>query len=155
MKKSLPDNSSDAFAVFFESVPSDGIVKQSAKVTSAKKDWNLSEHEEGKLAVDIVETKDSVIVISTMAGALTEKIEVYIHGDLLTIRGQRLSPLADVSKAEPVHQECFWGAFSRSVVLPVEVKGELAKADYKNGILRVDIPKRTTEKRIQVQIVEE
>jgi len=112
-------------------------------------------HEEGQLAVDVAETAQEIIVISTIAGALTDTLEVSVHNDLLTIRGQRKPPASIKDSLSYFHKECFWGKFSRTIVLPVEVKGDLADAEYKNGILIVRIPKERRDKKIPILIVEE
>jgi len=111
--------------------------------------------EEGQLAIDVYETDKDVVVVSTMAGAVSEKIEVYVHNELLTIRGVRYSPSEKI-KLKKIHcTECFWGKFSRTVVLPVEVKGDLARAELKNGVMVVRIPKRQYDAKIPVVIVDE
>jgi HSP20 family protein len=112
-------------------------------------------HEEGQLAVDVAETEQEIVVISTLAGALTNTLEVFVHNDLLTIRGQRKLPPGITESLNYFHKECFWGKFSRTIVLPVEVKGDLADAEYKNGILIIRIPKERREKKIPILIVEE
>lgn len=111
--------------------------------------------EEGQLAVDVAETDKEIIVVSTMAGAALDKLEVCVHNDLLTIRGVRSSPLGRKDGLSYFHEECFWGVFSRSLVLPVDVRGEGARAEYKNGVLTVRIPKHKTEAKIPVRIVDD
>jgi len=111
-------------------------------------------HLEGQLAVDVYETKHDVIVVSPMAGANAESVEVFVHNDLLTIRGRRVAPYGGDGDSI-THQECFWGPFSRTVVLPTEVYGERAKAQYKNGVLSVHIPKRNIHKPITVTIIDD
>ncbi len=119
-----------------------------------QEDWRI-EHQDGQLSVDVMETVDELIIVSTMAGADTEKIKVYIHTDLLTIRGSRISPSVPLSILHVFHEECFWGNFSRTIVLPVDVIGELSSAEYKNGILTVRIPKREqNDGSIPITIVE-
>lgn len=116
--------------------------------------WRMSE--EGQLAVDVLETDQEVVVISTMAGAVTDKIELYLRHDLLTIRGFRKDPIEPDKVVQVFHQECFWGSFSRTVVLPIDVKADLASAEYGNGILMIRIPKRESRERaIPIRIVEE
>lgn len=118
------------------------------------KQWTTVGQPEGQLAVDVHETKDHVVVVSTMAGAATDEIEVHIHNDLLTIRGRRPLPSIE-GRTNTFYTECFWGPFSRSVVLPVDVKADLAQAEYTNGVLVVRVPKRTADAKIPVTIVEE
>jgi len=112
-------------------------------------------HHEGQLAVDVLQTKKDVIVIAPMGGAIAENIEVYAKNDVLTIKGKRIPPIEIIEEKEYFHQETFWGKFSRTVVLPVDVKGEKAKAEYKNGVLTVTIPKRRTNAKIAVEIVDD
>lgn len=117
-------------------------------------DWQVC-GEEGQLAVDVMASAKEVIIISTMAGADTGSIEVYVQGDLLTIRGYRPEPILPEIIDQKFYQECFWGKFSRSIVLPIEVKSEMARAEYKNGVLIVRVPKKETDARIPITIVEE
>lgn len=121
---------------------------------SVGQEWQ-GDHHEGQLAVDVVETDKDIIVISTLAGADTNQIDVSVHNDLLTIRGIRVSPLREKKQYELIHSECFWGKFSRTIVLPVDVKGDLAKADYKNGVLTILIPKRKADAQVPIRIVED
>lgn len=150
MNQSLSHNSDDAFAVFFENK------EQEEKVETREmpEEWD-SLDQEGKLAVDIIEAKHHILVISAMAGAEAEHIEVYVHDDVLTVRGRRSSPVEEKNGLQYVHKENYWGKFSRTVVLPVHVKGELAAAEYKNGILTVKIPKGEKERKIPIRVVEE
>lgn len=120
---------------------------------SAGDDWS-GHQPEGKLAVDVLETAKEIIVVAPIAGADYEAIEIFTHHDIITIRGQRQSP-AIPSGSTHIHEECFWGPFSRTVVLPTEVKSEQARAEYKNGILTIIVPKRITNTKIPVKIIEE
>lgn len=110
--------------------------------------------EEGQLSVDVIDCVRDLLVAAPMAGTAPASIEVYIQNDLLTIRGRRARPASGASET-PLHQECFWGKFSRSIVLPVHVKADLARAEYKNGVLSIRIPKRRADAQIQVNIVDE
>ncbi|OGH64103.1 MAG: hypothetical protein A2821_02335 [Candidatus Magasanikbacteria bacterium RIFCSPHIGHO2_01_FULL_41_23] len=116
--------------------------------------WSTAETE-GKLAVDVIETETSIIVITTIAGARLEAIEVFAHNDIITIRGRRDAPIAVEDGVEFIHTECFWGPFSRTIVLPAEIKAEQARAEYKNGVLTIRIPKRKVDTKISVKIIEE
>ena len=120
--------------------------------TPVSSDWH-EDHQEGQLAVDVIDAGDRLVVVSTMAGAETDKLEIFLHNDLLTVRGVRLSPIQ--GGAVFLHQECFWGKFSRTIVLPVDVKGYLARAEYKNGIVTITIPKQEQRGSIPILIVEE
>lgn len=111
------------------------------------------DHQEGQLAVDVADAGSEVVVVSTMAGAETDKIEVYIHNDLLTIRGVRNPPVSGAK--DYFHQECYWGRFSRTIVLPIEVRADMAIAEYKNGVLIIRIPKQRIDANVPVVVVDE
>jgi len=108
---------------------------------------------EGQLALDVVQTPDEVIVIAPMAGCRSENLELHLHNDVLTIRGERKPPFE--KGIEYFYKECYWGRFSRTIVLPVEVKVEMARAEFKNGILTVALPKNKVDGNIPIIIVEE
>lgn len=145
----------------FEMILKTGKENTSSQAVAEKSDFVLpknwqEEHQDGQLAVDVAETDNQIIVVSTIAGAETDKIEVYLHNDLLTIRGIRLSPFdALVGEFNINHTECYWGKFSRTIVLPVDVKSGLAKAEYKNGILKIELQKKKIDAKIDVLVVEE
>ena len=108
---------------------------------------------EGQLAVDVAQTADELIVIAAMAGTHPESIELHLHNDLLTIRGERKSPIGEMG--EHFYQECYWGKFSRSIILPVDVKAEMVQAQYKNGVLIVRLPKASQNNDIPIMVIEE
>lgn len=105
---------------------------------------------EGQLAVDCIETPTHIVIRSAIAGVRQEDIEVHVTEDLVTIRGQRnLDPLPAHSTVH--YGECFWGPFSRSVVLPCRVKTDEADAVLKNGILTITIPKAYGDVKLAVR----
>jgi HSP20 family protein len=105
---------------------------------------------EGQLAVDVLETSDKVIIRSAIAGVEEKDLDVSVNDDMVTIRGERHHD--NVSEDTAVHfEECFWGAFSRSIILPVRVKADEADAALKNGILTITIPKAQKKTRLQVR----
>jgi len=105
---------------------------------------------EGQLSVDVFRDGDALVVRSTVAGVKPEDLDIAIHGDLLTIRGRR-SLIKEVPEDDWFYRECFWGAFSRSIVLPYEVATDLAQATLKNGVLEIRIPVREQGKKIAVK----
>ncbi|MCX6779838.1 MAG: Hsp20/alpha crystallin family protein [Candidatus Magasanikbacteria bacterium] len=108
---------------------------------------------EGQLAIDVVQTQDEVIIVAPMAGCKAQNLELHLQNDVLTIRGERQSPFTVDS--DFFYRECYWGKFSRTIVLPVEVKVEMARAEFKNGILIVALPKTKVDGNIPIIIVEE
>ncbi len=101
--------------------------------------WYNTEYE-GQLAVDVYQTDDSLVVRSTIAGVKPEDLEITLSDDVVTIRGKRFQE-NEVPKENYFYQECYWGGFSRSIVLPVEVKSAEAKASLKNGVFTLVLPK--------------
>lgn len=148
-------NNSDVFEMVLKSVGR-GTDFANAVVSPKRFDAEWSaDKQEGQLAVDVISTNTDIIVVSTMAGADPEQIEVYVHNDLLTIRGNRIMPVKERPDSNYLHKECFWGKFSRTVVLPVDVKGDNARAEYKTGVLTITIPRKKVDSRISVTIVED
>jgi HSP20 family protein len=121
---------------------------QNAPVAT-QEDW-LSEYE-GQLTIDMYQTKDNVIIKSTIAGVKPEDIDVTIANDMVTVRGERKRDF-EASSEDYFYQECYWGSFSRSVVLPVDVDIEQVNADLKDGILTVILPKAAKAKAKKVKV---
>jgi len=121
--------------------------------TGLKNATEIEQHHEGQLAVDVAETLTEFVVIAPMAGASPDNIELHLHNDLLTIRGVRHSPAESDSIFH--FAECYWGSFSRSIVLPADVHFAMAKAEYKRGLLVVRLPKVHINQTIPITIIEE
>lgn len=109
--------------------------------------------EEGQLSVDVYQDKDSVIIKSTIAGVEPEDIDISFDNDMITIRGQRQKDLS-IHKENYFYQECYWGGFSRSIILPVEVLSEKIKATIRNGILTIILPK-SKKKEVNIKVADE
>jgi HSP20 family protein len=107
---------------------------------------------EGQLTIDVYQTDNDVVVKSTIAGVKPEDLDVSINNDMLTIRGERRQE-EEVNEENYYYQECYWGGFSRSVILPVDVLADKVEASMKNGILTIRMPKadNTRTKKIQVR----
>lgn len=106
---------------------------------------------EGQLTIDMFQTKDNVIIKSTIAGVKPDDIDITIANDMVTIRGERTRDF-DASAEDYFYQECYWGSFSRSVVLPVDVDIENVAADLKDGILSVTLPKAAKAKAKKIRV---
>lgn len=107
--------------------------------------------EEGQLAVDVYQTDDYIIIRSTVAGVKPEDLNISIDGDMVTIKGKREEE-EEISDDNYLYKECYWGSFSRSIILPVEVKGEEAEATLKNGILTIKLPKVKKTKNVSIKV---
>lgn len=111
--------------------------------------WLSGSNEEGRLAVDVHETSAELIIRSAIAGVRTEDLEVSVHNDMLTIRGTRFAENEPGAKA--LVQECHWGSFSRSIILPSETDADCIEATLKDGVLTVRLPKTERQRRIGVR----
>lgn len=130
--------------------------KKEKEVVEKEKDWlEEAEGEEGQLTIDVYQTDADIVIKSTIAGVNPENVDVSITNDMVTIRGKRVKD-EKIEAESYYYQELYWGAFSRSVILPVEVDADRAKASIKNGILTIRLPKseKTKTKKIKVRTME-
>lgn len=106
-------------------------------------------------AVDIYQDKDHVIVELDAPGIDPEKVDVSVENDVLTVSGSK-EVKNEVRKEDYYRKEIRCGSFSRSVILPMAVKGDQAKAEYKKGVLTVTLPKaeEAKSKKINVEVKE-
>lgn len=115
-------------------------------------DW-LTEYE-GQLTVDVYQTASDIVVKAPIAGVRPEDIEIAITDDVLNIKGERKEE-TKVARENYYTQECYWGTFSRSIILPVPVLTDKSSATFKNGVLTITIPKaeRIKTKSIRVKAI--
>lgn len=112
---------------------------------------NWMNDSEGQLTIDVYQTDNDIVIKSTIAGVKPEDLDVSINNDMVTIRGERKNE-EKVEGENYYYQECYWGTFSRSVILPVEVIADKAEAAMKNGILTIRLPKADTTKTKKIQV---
>ena len=111
----------------------------------------LMDEGEGQLAIDVYQTPDEIVVESTIAGVNAEDLDVDISSEAVTIRGKRMKEKKVVDE-DYFYQECYWGKFSRSIILPQEVDAENSSASLKNGVLVVRMPKLNRQKSKKVKV---
>jgi HSP20 family protein len=98
------------------------------------------EEEEGQLAVDVYLKDGELVIVSPISGVTMNDIEILVHGDMLIIRGKRLPP-ENPKITDYLYRECYWGPFSKTIILPRDVDVDNIKASLKDGILMIRIPK--------------
>lgn len=103
-------------------------------------DWFSESGYDGQLAVDVYQTADTIVIKSPIAGVAAEDIDISVNGDVVTIRGRRQQG-EKIADKDYLFQECYWGGFSRSIILPADVQTEKVIAEMKNGVLIVRMPK--------------
>jgi HSP20 family molecular chaperone IbpA len=118
-----------------------------------EKKWMASDYEEGQLSIDVYQTPDTLVIKSTIAGVKPEDIDISINNDLLTIRGSR-EMVENIREENYLYRECYWGSFSRSIILPVEVEADKIEAFLENGVLTVILPKARSAKQISIKVKE-
>lgn len=99
----------------------------------------------GQLSVDVFQTATDVIVKAPVAGVNADDLDIMVTDELVTIRGERKEG-EEVDDLRYHTRECFWGAFARTVNLPVIVIPDKAEATFKDGVLTIKAPKANQSK---------
>jgi HSP20 family protein len=110
--------------------------------------------EEGEMlapAVDVAESDGEVIVKMEVPGVEKDQLHLTVADDHLTIRGESRKE-SEEKRKNYYRQEIRYGAFQRSVALPVEVDAAKAHAELKNGMLRISLPKSKQPKAQEVKV---
>ena len=109
---------------------------------------------QGQLPIDIFENEKEIFIVAPIPGVDMEQAEIVVSDDVLTIKGKREVNLENFALKKEDHyvQECFWGSFSRSVILPPNANINQIEATQKEHILYIQIPKRENMKMRIVKI---
>ena len=128
--------------------------KDTEEKPEKKGKWSaLNGEAEGQLAVDVYQTEDELVIQSAIAGVKPENLDISIEEDMISIKGSReKSP--EEREINYFYQECFWGPFSRKIILPVEADAGRAEATMKEGILTIRMPKIQKEKKRKIIVKE-
>jgi HSP20 family protein len=102
-------------------------------------------------AVDIYETENELVIKADLPDMEEKDIDVRVENNMLTIRGERKFE-ESVKEDNYLRVERAYGSFSRSFSLPNTVSTDAIQANYKNGVLKVELPKRAESKPKQVKI---
>jgi HSP20 family protein len=135
--------------VEYEDTEPESVAVGSSGVSSKDEEW-MNDYE-GALNIDMYQTKDNVIIKSTIAGVRPDDIDITVANDMVTIKGSR-SREEKINQDDYFYQECYWGSFSRSVIVPVDIDSEQIEADLKDGILTIIIPKAAKAKTKKVKV---
>lgn len=101
--------------------------------------------------VEVYETDKDVVIKAEIPGAKKDDIEIVVKDNFVTIRAEKKEEKEE--KKEHVHRvERFYGRVERIIPIPIDVKSEEAKAEYKDGILEIRIPKQKTSKEMKIKI---
>ena len=134
--------------------PADDLMPEPASEPTEDEWANDTDDFPGQLAVDVYETADKLVVKARTAGISKSDLDVSISDNILTISGV-LSGGEDEQTTRWHIQECYWGEFSRTIALPVQVREDenSVKAELKDGVLTITFDKEKTEapKKIAIQ----
>jgi HSP20 family protein len=102
-------------------------------------------------SVDIYEHDNTIVLKAEIPGVDPKDVDIRVENNTLTLRGER--KLDHEVKRDSYHRvERTYGQFSRSFTLPSTVNTEKIKAEYKDGVLKVALPKREEAKPKQIQV---
>jgi len=128
-------------------------IKSKPELESKKlsQDWLKSE---GQLAVDVYYTDSEFCIQAPIAGVSTEDLDISVENEMLIIKGERKEP--DLAKEKNYfYQECYWGPFSRQIILLEDTDPQRIKASLKKGILTIKVPRVTRIKKKKVSVATE
>lgn len=114
-------------------------------------DWMEEEAGEGQLAVDVHQTQSHIVIKAMVAGVDPDDLDISITRDMVTIRGKR-EESREVSDDDYFFRELYWGAFSRTIVLPQEVDPDEAEAEENKGLLTIKLPKLDKGRQTKLKI---
>lgn len=120
--------------------------------TRAKEEAEWHEEEsEGQLTVDVYQTANEIIIETMVAGVRPEEIQISIARDMITIKGKR-DRSKMISENDYFTRELYWGAFTRTILLPQEVEPEGAEAIESHGLLMIKLPKLDKGKKSTIKV---
>ena len=102
-------------------------------------------------AVDVYETENELVIKADLPDVSEKDLDVRVENSMLTIHGERKFE-QKVKEENYLRMERSYGSFSRSFSLPNSVNTEAIKAEYKDGVLNITLPKRAESKPKQVKI---
>ncbi|MFA6475423.1 MAG: Hsp20/alpha crystallin family protein [Patescibacteria group bacterium] len=106
---------------------------------------------DGQLAIDVYQDDKNVYVRAIVGGIKSEDIEVHLNNDMVTIKGKRLVP-GPTNPEQYFIQECYWGGFSRSIILPIDIKNDAVEANLEHGVLLLTLPKSHRPKNTRIPV---
>ncbi len=128
--------------------------EKKSKVSNTEEKESASEifeEGEGQLTIDVYQNPDEIIVESTIAGVKPEDLDIAITNEAVVIKGKR-EKQEEIKDEDYFYQECYWGKFSRSIILPQEIDADKAIASLKNGILTIKLPKLNRQKTKKLKV---
>lgn len=116
------------------------ITEEKPTATPETENKNNIFDQDGELVVDVYETGSDFVVLAAIAGIQIKDVDISLEKDMIIIKGNRQDPYT-ASDKKYFHQECYWGPFSRKIVLPENINIASAQAEMDKGVLTIKIPK--------------
>ncbi len=101
--------------------------------------------------IDMYQTENEIVVKASLPGVKPEDVEVTVHGDMLTIKGEMKAD-EEVKKENYLYQESRYGSFYREIHLPTPVSMDKADAKFDHGMLMITLPKAEQAKAKQLKV---
>jgi HSP20 family protein len=102
-------------------------------------------------SLDVSETKNELVVKAEVPGMDPKNIDISLSDGMLTIKGEKKQEREE-KEADYHLVERSYGAFTRSVQLPTEIQSDRISASYKNGILKITLPKSEEARKKEIKI---
>ncbi|HLD70456.1 MAG TPA: Hsp20/alpha crystallin family protein [Negativicutes bacterium] len=135
-----------------EPVQTDTVPAEPVSASLPTKDHNLFSPD-GELVIDVFETHSDFVVLAAIAGVQIKDLDISIEKEMMVIKGHRADPHGHPEK-KFFYQECYWGPFSRKIVLPENIDTNAADAQMDKGMLTIKIPKISLEKTKKASVQE-
>lgn len=113
--------------------------------------WGAQGH--GSLPLDVADQENQYVVHATLPGIKPEEVQITVHGNALTIRGeQRASEERRDQSQNWIMRERRGASFYRAITLPTSVNADQAKAEYENGVLTLTLPKAEPARATKIKV---
>ncbi len=145
---SVPAGEYDPFDDDMPAQPREVVMSRSSAPSRAIHDDDSSE---GQLPVDVYQTADDIVIRAFVAGVKADELNVSISRDMVVIEGSR-EERTQVSEADYFTRELFWGAFSRTILLPQEIDVENSSATAKDGLLTIILPQHDKARQTKIKV---
>lgn len=101
--------------------------------------------------LDIEDSDDEVLVTAELPGVDIKDVDVSVSGNILTLKGEKKDEHEE-KRGGYFHRESWSGSFQRSITLPDAIDPDRVRAEMKNGVLRITLPKRDEVKPKQISV---
>ena len=127
-------------------------IKVKENTGSTMTDWSVDEPHEGQLTVDVYQTPSHIIIKTLVAGVKRDDLDISISRDMVTIKGKR-DEERGIAESDFFHKELYWGAFTRTVILPQEIDIEGSEATENLGMLIIKLPKTDKGRQTKLRVM--